>query len=93
MDEMPDTAVTPIDAGQEPPPEGEDYWHALVDEKAAAEFLGLSPRTIQDFRQRGGGPRYIAISARCLRYRRIDLRAWADSRIRKSTADPGQKAA
>lgn len=90
---MTDPAVASLDAGPEAPPAGADYWHALVDEKAAAAFLGLSPRTIQDYRQRGSGPRYIAISPRCLRYRRIDLRQWAESRLRASTSDPGAEAA
>ena len=50
------------------------YWNALIDEKAAGDFLGLTARTMQTMRQRGGGCHYIAISARCFRYRRIDLR-------------------
>ena len=67
-----------------------DYWHALIDEKAAADFLGLTNRTMQGLRQRGGGPQYIFLSSRCLRYRRIDLRKWADARVRVSTSDPGR---
>ena len=69
------------------------YWNALIDEKAAGDFLGLTARTMQAMRQRGGGPRYVLISARCVRYRRADLRAWADARVRTSTSDPGQAAA
>ncbi len=65
------------------------YWNALIDEKAAAEFLGLTNRFMQHRRQQGGGPRYIAISSRCIRYRRIDLREYAESRLRTSTSDPG----
>ena len=76
------------------PPSGKaiddpDYWYALIDEKAAATFLGLERRTMQGFRQRGGGPRYYFISSRCLRYRRIDLWHWAEARMRSSTSDPG----
>ncbi len=70
----------------------QDYWHALIDEKAAATFLGLKDRTLQKFRQVGGGPGYIFLSSRCLRYRRIDLRAWAEARVRTSTSDPGRGA-
>ncbi len=54
----------------------EDYWHSLINERKAAGFLDLTDRTLQALRQRGGGPRYVVISARCIRYRRIDLRAW-----------------
>ncbi len=75
------------------PPDGPDYWNALVSEKVAAAFLGLTVRTVQSLRQRGDGPRFIRISSRCIRYRRIDLRAWIDARMRKSTSDTGQAAA
>ena len=79
--------VTAISGGAIP--NAEDFWHALVTEKEAAKFLGLTHRSMQKYRQTGGGPRYIVISARCLRYRRIDLKAWADERMRTSTSDPG----
>ncbi len=69
-----------------------DFWFQLIDEKAAAEFLNLTTRSMQAARQRGGGSRFIGISARCIRYRRIDLKAWADSLMRSSTRDPGQAA-
>jgi hypothetical protein len=75
------------------PQDDQDYWHGLIDEEAAAAFLGLSKRTMQSYRLRGCGPRYVALSSRCLRYRRIDLKAHADSLIRTSTSDPGQAAA
>ena len=71
----------------------QDYWFALIDEKAAAEFLGLTDRTMQGNGYRGGGCRYIRLSSRCIRYRRVDLREWAESRIRTSTSDPGEAAA
>ena len=70
-----------------------DYWHALINEEAAASHLGLKVRTMQGFRYRGGGPRYVRISSRCLRYRRVDLREWADARVRTSTSDPGKEPA
>lgn len=68
------------------------FWHGLVDERAAADFLGLSVRTLQGLRYRGGGPVFVRISGRCLRYRRVDLREWSDARVRRSTADPGPEA-
>ncbi len=69
------------------------FWNALVDEKEAARFLGMTDRFMQHRRQQGDGPRYIAISSRCIRYRRIDLRTWSEARLRTSTSDPGQAAA
>ena len=62
-----------------------DYWYGQVNEKVAAAFLDLQPRTLQAYRQRGGGPLYVAISPRCVRYRRIDLHRWAEDRLRTST--------
>ena len=74
------------------PSNAPDYWHALINEREAGDFLGLSDRAMQKMRQTGGGAPYIRISSRCLRYRRVDLRTWADARLRKSTSDPGQGA-
>ncbi len=69
------------------------YWNVLIDEKAAGDFLGLTARTMQAMRQRGGGPPFIALSARCIRYTRRRLKTYADERLKASTSDPGQEAA
>ena len=71
------------------PPDDANYWNALIDEKAAAAFLGLKVRTVQGMRQSGDGPRFIRISSRCIRYTRALLKAYTDARLRKSTSDPG----
>ncbi len=68
------------------------FWFDYIDEGAEADFLDLTKRTLQGYRQRGGGPRYYLFSARCLRYRRIDLREWVEARVRTSTSDPGRAA-
>ncbi len=86
-------AAVGMDGSPRGPPDASDYWQALIDEKAAAAFLGLTDRTMQAYRQKGGGCKFIRLSSRCLRYRRIDLKAWADARIRTSTSDPGLGAA
>ena len=62
---------------QEPPKADLDYWFELIKEKPAAGFVGLQVRTLQGYRYRGGGPKFCRISARCIRYRRADLRDWA----------------
>lgn len=48
-----------------------DYWFQLIDEKPAADFLDLTDRTLQKFRQQGGGPPFVRISSRCIKYRMI----------------------
>ena len=70
-----------------------DYWQALINEGEAAEFINQSKRTIQGYRYRGGGPLYIRLSRRCVKYRRIDLRRWAEARLRSSTSDAGPEGA
>ena len=42
---------------------------SLVNENVAAKYLGLSPRTLQNWRVRGGGPLFVRISNRSIRYR------------------------
>lgn len=64
-----------------------DYWFQLINEKPAADFLDLTDRTLQKYRQQGGGPPFVRISSRCVRYRRVDLRRWAEDRLRSSTSE------
>ena len=64
-----------------------DYWHSLIDERAAATFLGLEQRTLQSWRQNGRGCEFIRISSRCIRYTRARLKSFADDRARHSTSD------
>lgn len=61
----------------------------LLPEKQAAKLLGLSDRTLRNWRVRGGGPPYVKVSPRCIRYRAADLEAWAAGNLRKSTSDLG----
>jgi predicted DNA-binding transcriptional regulator AlpA len=61
----------------------------LLRENEAAGFLGFSVRALQNWRVRGGGPVYVKVSARSVRYRRADLLAWTQARIRRSTSDIG----
>ncbi len=52
---------------------------------AAADLLGLTPRTLEKMRLHGGGPRFVRVSATCVRYRLTDLAAWQESRLRSNT--------
>ncbi len=69
-----------------------DYWDGLIDEQAASTFLGLTVRCLQGWRYKGGGPPFVRVSARCIRYRRCELREFADARLRTSTSDSGAAA-
>ncbi len=63
----------------------------LLTETEAAKVLGFSVRTLQGWRCRGGGPRFVRISRGCIRYRREDLDGWVVSRLRWSTSDDGSE--
>lgn len=70
--------------------EERDYQEVLLTENQAAAFLGHKPRTLQKWRVCGGGPLFISISKRSVRYRRRDLLAWAEARVKRTTSDAGQ---
>ncbi len=48
----------------------------LLTEMEVARMLSLSPRTLQGYRYRGGGPAFVRIGARAIRYRTSDLLRW-----------------
>jgi hypothetical protein len=53
----------------------------------AADFLRLSPRTLEKQRVQGGGPRFRKFGRRVM-YALADLEAWADARSFAMTSDP-----
>ena len=63
-----------------------EYLDSLVNENVAAQFLGYSIRALQNWRVRGGGPPFVKLSSRSIRYRRRDLIAWAEGLLRSSTS-------
>lgn len=64
----------------------------LIDEKHAAEYLGYTTRALQNWRLRGGGPKFVRVSARSIRYRVSDVEAWVEARVCTSTSDQGAAA-
>lgn len=60
----------------------------LMDERAAASVLCYSVRALQNWRHRGGGPKFVKVSARSIRYRRRDLLAWIEARTVANTSQP-----
>ena len=59
----------------------------LIPEAAAAAFLGYTVRALQNWRVRGGGPQFIKVSSRSVRYRRRDLIAWAEGLLKNNTSE------
>lgn len=64
----------------------------LLSEKQSAEYLGgLTPKALQAWRVRGGGPTFLKIG-RLVRYSKADLDTWLATRRRESTSDKGRAA-
>jgi len=58
----------------------------LISEREAAELLGISYRTLQAWRVRGGGPLFCKIG-RNVRYKVSDLDRWIEEQSRASTSN------
>ena len=66
-----------------------DYLDGLIDERAAADYLCYSVRALQNWRSRGGGPNFVKVSGRSVRYTRRDLQAWiASKRVANTSQAP-----
>ena len=59
----------------------------LLRQEQAALMLEVTPRCLENWRHRGGGPKHVRISARCIRYRRRDLLEWVEARLCQSTSE------
>lgn len=64
-----------------------DYLDRMIDEHKAADFLGYTIRALQNWRVRGGGPKFVKVSGRSIRYRRRDLIEWAEGLLVASTSE------
>lgn len=54
--------------------------------KQAASYLGLAKITLDTMRCRGGGPPFVRISRRAVRYRIPDLDEWMADRLVANTS-------
>lgn len=78
--------MTPAEQTQNIHTPASDFWDGFIDETAAADFLCQSVRTLQKWRVTGFGPAFYK-PGRSVRYRRRDLRTWAESRKRRNTSE------
>ena len=62
-----------------------DYLDGFINETDAADYLCQSIRTPQKWRVTGFGPQFYK-PGRSVRYRRRDLREWAETRMRIHTS-------
>ncbi len=59
-----------------------------LNNREAADYLGLKAATLNKWRCHGDGPPFIKVG-RLIRYRRSDLDAFLLGRVRRSTSDQG----
>jgi Helix-turn-helix domain len=59
----------------------------FLDTKTAAELLGLSSGTLENWRLQGVGPQWRKHGGHRVVYLRDDLLAWSDKQRRTSTSD------
>jgi len=63
---------------------------ALLDTKQAAPLVGVAPETLETWRSRGGGPKFIKTSAGRrgkVLYDPADIEAWKDANRYGSTSE------
>ena len=53
---------------------------SLLTPSQTAEFLNISPRTLEAWRRKGIGPPFMSLSLRCVRYSERALNDWISAR-------------
>ena len=81
------TPAVPVYAAANEEREMNDNTGFMKTEQVAAH-LGLSPRTLESYRSRGGGPAFYVFGS-VVRYLLSDVLKWASKRRRRSTSDDG----
>jgi len=62
----------------------------LLSSRQAAEYLGVSPRTIERWRLQGEGPSYIRLGrTKCVRYSKEDLQSFVGEHSFRHTSEEG----
>lgn len=66
--------------------------HRLLTTTEASKLINVSPRTLEGYRLRGGGPPFFRVGPRSVRYTVADLLAWAlrERRLSTSEMSPGR---
>ena len=82
-------AAVPVDAALH-----EENWEmnentGFIKTAQVAAYLGLSERTLESYRSRGGGPPFYVLGSVLVRYLLSDVLKWASTRRRNSTSDDG----
>jgi len=62
----------------------------LLTEKQAADLICYTQRALQNWRVRGGGPAYVKVGGRSVRYQRRDVLDWIEAHKRKHSSQSFQ---
>ena len=66
-----------------------DEYTRLMTTREVAAHVGLSHRTLESYRSRGGGPPFYVVGTVLVRYLLSEVLKWATARRRHSTSDDG----
>ncbi|MGE0184034.1 MAG: helix-turn-helix transcriptional regulator [Parvularculaceae bacterium] len=58
-----------------------------VNTRAASRLTGVPVTTLETWRSRGGGPKFLKLGAKTVRYQRRELLKWMTRQQRANTAD------
>jgi predicted DNA-binding transcriptional regulator AlpA len=58
-----------------------EYPNHTFTPRQAAKYIGISEASLRLWRSEGRGPRYFKAGVKLIRYRRIDLDHWIQSRL------------
>lgn len=64
-----------------------DNPNQILTTEQAAEYMQVSAATLTTWRCRGGGPPFLNVGSRTVRYRRTDLDEWMSATLRHSTSE------
>lgn len=91
-----DTAESlPMHAGKEgkapPTKQAEKESNPLLEGKLgstahAADYCSTTVRHLESLRIKGGGPRFVRLSGRCVRYAKNELDVWIAASLKSSTS-------
>lgn len=60
---------------------------SLLNEHQVEKEYDIAHRWLRQRRLKGGGPPFVRLGPRCIRYRRSDLEEWLDQQTKNSTSE------
>jgi predicted DNA-binding transcriptional regulator AlpA len=60
---------------------------AALNEHEVARIIGVQVKTLRNWRVQGRGPLFVRTGTKLVRYRPLDVQAWQEANVRRSTSD------